>query len=444
MERFLNELKTGLILTKKMLPSSEIEISALISENHFIRMAQNKILQPQAENNARITVRVIHDKKIGIAITNTLAENNLEVAARTAYQIALNSPAKEEAGLPQEVHLMHELKKEPEDLFAVGKKFSIIKRWFDIAESSDIQLSGNFETSYQKVIVLNSYGTEIVFGIPRFFISFIAGKNGHSGYGSYLSSYFEPVIIENQLEMAISKSTFAVEQQKVATGHYTVLLEPIALAELIDALSVFSFGARQFLEKRSFVSEAINEKMFDDKVTLYDDAKHEEQLHQPFDFEGVEKKKVVLIDKGVVRGIVFDTETAKLAGTNSTGHALPLPNPHGPIPSHLIFKGGDMDYQQLLSKIKRGILVTRLHYTNVEDQKRGVVTGMTRDGTFLIENGEIVAPLMDLRFTQNVLEALKNVVAVGNDSKLTQPFFAQVVAPSVVIDGFNFTGVKER
>lgn len=428
---------------KQKIPHAEIEISAILQNSHFIRLTRNVPIQAQIEENSRVSIRVIVDKKTGVAVTNRLSEESIIKAGDVAFEIAKNSVAREDAGLPDKPHHKHELKPFSEDLLNSKKKFVQIERWVEIAERTGCYLSGSFETNYYILMVLNNKGTESIYGAPKTSISFISERGGLSGYGSYLGERLQTDLAESQLEQSFSKCSFQQEPKKLVPGKYEVVLEPEAFAEILDKLSVFSFGARHYLEKRSFATDVLGKKIFPEFLSVYDDAKHPEQLEQPFDFEGVPKKKVPLIEKGTVKEVVYDTETGRIAEKKSTGHALPLPNPHGPVPSHLVVLPGDNDYGSLISKVAKGILVTRFFYTNVEDQKRGVITGMTRDGTFLIQNGEVTTPLMDLRFTQNAVEALKNIVAIGNDIRLVQPFYAQIATPTVLISEFNFTGTKE-
>lgn len=422
---------------------SEIEISALIQHNQFVRLSRNEPLQAQMEENSRVSVRVIFENKTGISVTNRLTEEALINAGEMAFEIAKNSVPRKEAGLPEKRHHKRELETFTEDHFDLKSKFKLIEKWIQTAKSSGCYLSGSYESGYFLIAVFNTNGNQSVFGSPRVSVSFISENGELSGFGSFLGKRLETDLVELQLERSFSKCSFQQPPEKLVPGKYTVVLEPEAFAELLDRLSVFSFGARHFLEKRSFVSDVIGKKLFPEELSIYDDSHHPEQLKQPFDFEGVPKKKVSLIEKGIVKEVVYDTETGRMAGKESTGHALPLPNPHGPVPSHLVVEAGKEDYSSLISRVKRGILVTRFFYTNIEDQKRGVITGMTRDGIFLIENGEVTTPLIDLRFTQNTVEALKNIEALGNDIRLVQPLYAQVVTPTVTISEFNFTGTKE-
>jgi len=187
----------------------------------------------------------------------------------------------------------------------------------------------------------------------------------------------------------------------------------------------------------------------DEKVTIYDDGFDPEGLQVPFDFEGVPKKKVTFFEGGVAKEVTYDSFTAGRAGKKSTGHGLIAPNTSGPIPINLFMKGGGSSLEKMIQSVRRGIYVTRFHYTNVVEPMKAVITGMTRDGTFLIEEGEMTRPVKNLRFTESVLKALSRVSAVSKDRKIcsegtvySRRFITGTVVPAIKIDGFNFSGVS--
>jgi predicted Zn-dependent protease len=152
-----------------------------------------------------------------------------------------------------------------------------------------------------------------------------------------------------------------------------------------------------------------------------------------------------MIERGVFRGGVYDLRTAKLAGTTTTGHALPSPNPEGPFPLNLFMEPGEASLQDMIAATERGLLVTRFHYSNVVHPVESTITGMTRDGTFLIERGEIAHPVKNLRFTQSILEALKDTTMLGQQTELASEFFFSASrVPALRIESFNFSGRSDH
>jgi len=189
--------------------------------------------------------------------------------------------------------------------------------------------------------------------------------------------------------------------------------------------------------------------MVDKKVTIYDDGLDPEGLQIPFDFEGTPKKRVVFFERGVAKEVTHDSFTAGREGKESTGHGLIAPNTSGPIPINLFMEAGESSLKEMIQSVKKGIYITRFHYTNVVEPMAAVITGMTRDGTFLIEEGELKAPLKNLRFTESILRALSRVSAISKERKVcsegtiySRRFVTGTVAPAIKVDGFRFSGVS--
>jgi predicted Zn-dependent protease len=156
---------------------------------------------------------------------------------------------------------------------------------------------------------------------------------------------------------------------------------------------------------------------------------------------------VELIRDGVFIDAVYDLRTAHQAKRShgSTGHGLPSPNPEGPFPMHLSMSPGDASLEEMVASTDRGLLVTRFHYANVVNPMDSSITGMTRDGTFLIEHGEVVRPVRNLRFTQSILAALAEVSMIGRETDLASEFFYSASrVPALKVDAFHFSGVSDH
>jgi predicted Zn-dependent protease len=189
--------------------------------------------------------------------------------------------------------------------------------------------------------------------------------------------------------------------------------------------------------------------MVNERVTIYDDGLDPTGLQVPFDFEGLPKQKVTFFEEGIGKNITYDSYTAAREGKESTGHGLIAPNTAGPIPINLFMKEGECSLNEMVQSVRKGLYVTRFHYTNVVEPMKAIITGMTRDGTFLIEEGEIKSPIKNLRFTESILKALCRVTAISQDRKICSPgtvyarrFITGTVAPAIRVDGFNFSGVS--
>ncbi|HYL41499.1 MAG TPA: metallopeptidase TldD-related protein, partial [Candidatus Binatus sp.] len=241
---------------------------------------------------------------------------------------------------------------------------------------------------------------------------------------------------------AAAKAHASDHAVSVPAGDYPVVLEEYAVVDITDYLGYLGFSALAVLEGRSFVEPG--RRVGSDLVSLVDDGGDPAGLPMAFDYEGVRKRRVTLLDQGVCRDLVYDSQTAARAGTTSTGHGLPAPNPWGPFPLNSVMAAGSTPRDELIAGLERGLLVTRFHYTNTVHPKLAIITGMTRDGTFLVEGGRIVGPVRNLRFTQSYLDAIAGVSAVSSSRKTLRGLLGSAVVPAVRIDGWTFTGVTEH
>jgi PmbA protein len=220
-----------------------------------------------------------------------------------------------------------------------------------------------------------------------------------------------------------------------------VVLEEAAVAEMLDYVGFIGFSALAVQEGRSFMR--LGEQITGANISIYDDGYDPRGFPMAFDFEGVPKRRVDLIKDGVAHAVVYDSYTAgREPGRQSTGHALPAPNTYGPLPLNLVLAPGRTPKADLIKGIKRGLWVTRFHYVNIVHPLQTVLTGMTRDGTFLIEDGVITRPVKNLRFTQSVLDALRHAEP-ADTLKLQKSFFGGTLAPALRIEGFNFSSATE-
>jgi predicted Zn-dependent protease len=223
-------------------------------------------------------------------------------------------------------------------------------------------------------------------------------------------------------------------------GEYEVILEEYAVAGLIEYLSFIGFSGLAHEEGRSFME--LGKQVMGENVSIWDDGADPTGLPSPIDFEGVVRRRVDLVRDGVATGVVHDAATGKRAGSGSTGHGLPAPNLYGPMALNLFMAPGTTPRDELIAGVKRGVWVTRFHYINPVHPKRAILTGMTKDGTFLIEDGRIVRPLLNFRFTQSIPEAFSDVRAASRETKLLPGEFAgSARTPALHLGSFNFTGV---
>ena len=268
------------------------------------------------------------------------------------------------------------------------------------------------------------------------------GPGGGSGYAEAAAVDATTIDAAALGREAAGKARATADAVSVEPGDYPVVLEEYAVVDLLDMLGYLGFSALAVQEERSFAEPG--KRIGSDLVTIVDDGYDPAGLPLPFDFEGVAKQRVSLVEAGICRDVVYDSQTAARAGVASTGHGLPAPNTWGPFPLNMVMEPGGASREDLIAGMDRGLLVTRFHYTNPVHPKLAIVTGMTRDGTFLVEGGRIVGPVKNLRYTQSYLDALAGTVAVARERKTLKGFLGGVVVPAVRIDGWTFTGGTEH
>ena len=233
--------------------------------------------------------------------------------------------------------------------------------------------------------------------------------------------------------IAAEKAVASAQPRSLAPGAYTVILEPAAVAELL-AFLMAEFSATVVDEGRSFLSNRTGTQIFGANIRLTSDPYHPLHRTRPFDEEGVPTKRVVLVDGGKHRGLVYDRATAKRLAAEPTGHGLPVPTTEGALASRLVLDGGTTSLADMIASTDRGVLITRVWYTRTVDPVQLVITGMTRDGTFWVEGGRVRHGIKNFRFNQSLIDLLSHVVALG-----PQVYAWPCVVPPLKVEGFRFT-----
>jgi len=431
-------------------PADQTEALLMTEDSSLTRFTPAAVHQHVAEQNQTLVLRVVLGKQVAAVTTNLLQPSSLRTALEKAVSLArILPPNPDFLSLPfprpiTEAKTFHENIRR----LTPGKKVKAIRGAMGLAKRRGASVSGAFSHGVVEVAVFNSLGVEAYQQYSDLSLHLIAQNDRGSGYAGFVSRDPDSLQVESLTQAAVSKISQrnAIE---VPPGEYEVILEPDAVHEILAFGGYLGLHALAVQEGRSFLCRHFGEKLLDGKVTLYDDGLDPHGLQVPFDFEGVPKQKVVFFDKGVARNITYDSLTAGREKKESTGHAPIPPSTEGPIPINLFMEGGDSSLAEMIHSVRKGIYVTRFHYTNVVEPMKAVITGMTRDGTFWVEDGEIKNPVKDLRFTESILKALSRVKAISRERKICTSgsvyghrFITGTVAPAVQIEGFNFSGVS--
>lgn len=426
--------------------ATEAEAVVSADDARLTRFANSEIHQNVGETNAQVNLRFVVGKRVGVASTNRVDEDALRRLAETAGAIARNSAELEDwGGLPEPTPI-----REIAAGYADGTSNATpelradgVRAVIAAADAAGVIAYGSFSTAAETLAVASSKGISAVQQRTSSQLLTVAmAPDGGSGYAEEAAVDATTIDAAAVGREAARKARSSANPVSVDPGDWPVVLEEYAVVDILSMLGYMGFSALAVQEERSFAEPG--KRVGSGLVTIVDDASDPRTLPMSFDYEGVAKQRVVLIEDGVCRDVVYDSQTAARAGRSSTGHGLPAPNPYGPFPLNMAMAEGTTPREELIGGLDRGLLVTRFHYTNPVHPKLAIVTGMTRDGTFLVENGEIVGPVRNLRFTQSYLDALAATSAVSRERRTLRGDFGGVVVPAVRIDSWTFTGATEH
>lgn len=429
--------------------ADEVEATLFGESGGLTRFADSAIHQHTERSDAQVRVRVVIGKRVAAASTNRLDAGSIADAGRQALAMAKLSPPDDLfPGLPGDFGACLLPPGEVADRFD-GPTAAATPGWRAeqvagvVRAAGDRPAAGFLSTAANEIALANSRGIRrhSAFTVASF-TCMLRSEDGSAHHESSASRVADLALRPITEELA-SWAERARGATAVEPGTYPVILMPQAVAELMQYLAYMGFGAKDVLNGESFLVDKAGATVASPLVTVADDLAHPGSIGSAFDLEGVWRTRVATIDDGVASGPVYDTRTAAEAGAVTTGHATGS-QAFGPFPSNLVIPAGTSSFEALLGGIDRGLLVRRFWYVNVVNQRETVLTGMTRDGLFLINDGEVAGPVHNLRFTQNVLEALESCSAVGDTLEGASSGWDSVVVPALRLGRFTFTSATSH
>ena len=425
------------------------EVVLTHKEHALTRFANNTIHQNVAELNFTVYLRLQLGKRQGMASTNRLDANALDELVERARANAAASPedpnfpgfAEPTSFVPVSVLDQPTANYSPEER---ADHVAIICR---LAEEKGLNASGAFSTGVNGFSVANSLDLFAFYSITEAdfqTVTMSANSSGRAQSSSWKAADIDPEAIGRE---AIHKAELGCNPRDIEPGDFPVILDPYVTDDLLDMLNMYGMGGQSILDGRSWMNDRIGEPVMSPQVNIWDDGLDPRGMPMPFDSEGVPKQKVDIVSQGVATSPVYDRSTAIKADTYSTGHAVPPYFPPfmqsiGPIGLNLFMEPGDTSLEDMISNTKKGLYITRFWYTRLVHPRDCIVTGMTRDGVFLIDQGEIAYPVKNLRFTQSYVDALANVESIGSEIRLLKSEYGSHAkrVPALKLSGFNFTG----
>jgi predicted Zn-dependent protease len=303
--------------------------------------------------------------------------------------------------------------------------------------------AGAVTTLGTQLAVVNSKGLSVHHRGTEAGLNVVMMKDGGSGTAVRLGWKLSDIDERSAARLVADRTVKTDRPRDIESGEYAVVLEPQAVGVLTRFLAYAGLNGKAYHEKRSFMSGKLGLRVTGPLITIIDDGLDPSGIPTPFDGEGVPKRKVVFIDKGVATGMCHDTATAAAEHTESTGHALPSSSNFGPVPVNLFLAPGDSSLERMIASTAKGLLVSSFHYANIVERMKVIVTGMTRFGVFLIRDGEILHPVKNLRFTQNVLEAFASASALTTERQTVEGLGGVMLVPGMKCESFHFTGKTE-
>ncbi len=428
----------------KFSDADETEVAIDQTADALTRFANNTIHQNVAEHSLSLSVRTVFDGRTARATTNKTDDESLRRVVAASSALARSQP------------------RHPGLLPMPGpQKYSKLERFFEATAAATPQdrarsvacvvgmaaknrqtAAGIFATGAMQSALANSKGLFAHYRQSRAEFSVTMLEQDSSGWAKVNAPDIADIDAQALASRASRKAAASRGPREIAPGRYTVILEPAAALDLVGFL-FYDFAATAVLDKRSCLNERLGKQIMGPNIMLWDDVYHPLQLGAPYDGEGLPRQKVLLVERGVPRNLVYSRATAKRMKMRPTGHGLPLPNEWGEAPMNLVIEGGSSSVDEMIASTDRGVFVTRLWYIREVDPYEKVMTGMTRDGTFLVEGGRVVAGVRNLRFNQSILEMLSNVEMLGPAVRASGEEAFEMVVPAMKVGNFHFTEVTK-
>jgi PmbA protein len=424
--------------------ADETEVHIDFVADALTRFANNTIHQNVAEQTLSVSVRTVFDGRTARASTNKTDDESLRRAVAASATLARSQPKNPDLlPMPGPQTYPKVNRYFPETTGATPKDRAVaVARVTELAEQNKQTAAGIFSTGAAVMAMANSKGLFASYRQSRAEFSITIMEQDSSGWAKASAPDRGQIDTAELAQRASEKAAASRHPKEVEPGRWTVILEPAAVLDLVGFL-FYDFAGTAVLDQRSCFTNRIGKQVMGENVSIHDDVTHKLQSGPPFDGEGVPRQTVLLVERGVPRHLVYARATAKKMKTRPTGHGLPLPNQDGEAPFNLVFAGGNTSLETMVATTDRGILLTRLWYIREVDPYEKILTGMTRDGTFLVENGKISSGIRNFRFNQNILEMLSNVGQMSPAVRAAGEESFDMVVPAMKVRDFHFTEVTK-
>jgi PmbA protein len=436
----LKKISDAVMRLGKTVGADETEVHLDETIEALTRFANNAIHQNVSEHGITVSVRTVVDGRTARATTNRLDEDSLRKAVESSLQLAQSQPRNRNL-LPmpgkQPYRTVNRFSRETAALSAESRARAV-KQASDLAIRNGQVAAGIFSSGQSQLALANSRGLFATHRQTQAEFSITMQNDPAASWAKANSGDVRKIDPQALAKRASEKASMAKDAKELAPGEYTVILEPAAVLDLVGFL-FYDFAATAVEDQRSCLNKRVGKQLFGKNISIVDDVYHPLQLGAPFDGEGMPRQRVSLVEKGVPKNLVYSRASAKKAGKKPTGHGFGLPNEYGEAPMNLVFGGGDSSVEKMVAGTERGLLVTRVWYIREVDPYEKIMTGMTRDGLFLVAHGKVTTAVRNFRFNQSLIELLQNIQEMGPSVRTTGEEAFEMVVPAMKITSFHFT-----
>jgi len=438
----INSGKELINKVKNILKNYDFEIIASGGKSELTRFAESYIHQNVAETDLNLTVKIINENRIGAVQMNSIDESAISENIEKAIEVTKITPKLDyhyRLLTPQSYKIKSKYSKDTAN-FTPLDRAQLVKKLIEEVNKRGYEAAGAFKTEEFTLLVANSEGVFAFDRGTKVDFNCVITRDNSSAHNSFIDSDINNFNINKITDELLETALKNIEQIEIDPGIYTVILSPEAVAEILNYAGHTAFNGKTIIEGKSFVCNNQGKKIFPETITVSDDPFDELTMPLPFDLVGYPREKIYLIKDGVVEDGVYDHLTALKYNRKCTGNTLSQEHASfGALPFNLVMREGDSTIDKMISGTKKGIYISRFHYVNILNPMSIQLTGMTRNGTFLIENGKLGGAIKNMRFNTSVVDMLKAVDMISKERQTKEGFVGPTVAPYLRTNNFTFS-----
>jgi len=427
---------------KNILKNYDFEIIALEGKSELTRFAESYIHQNVAETDLNLTVKVVNEDRISAVEMNSIDDHTISENIEKAIEIVKITPKLDyhyRLLTPQLYRIKSKFSEQTANFTPINRA-QLVNQLIEEVNRRGYEAAGAFKTEATTLLVANSEGVFAFDRGTKVDFNCVITRDNSTAHASFIDSDINNFNINKITDELLETALKNVEQIDIEPGVYTVILSPEAVAHILSYTGYSAFNGKMIMEGKSFVCHNRSKKIFPETITVSDDPFDKLTMPLPFDLVGYPREKIYLIKNGVIKDGVYDHLTALKYNRKCTGNTLPPEQASfGALPFNLVMKEGDSSFEEMISSTKKGIYISRLHYVNVLNPMSVQLTGMTRDGTFLIEDGKLLRAIKNMRFNTSVVDMLKAVDMISKEQQTKSGFVGPVVAPYLRTNNFTFS-----